>query len=446
MKEMGKRFIAPNNLKSIGANAFRGCIGITDIEIPDSVVEIGDGAFQACSNLETARLSKNLSSMPPYLFSSCSKLKNTEIPQSVKSVGIYAFTLCTSLSEIEILASVNSVSDRVFAGCSSLRKATYYGVEQKEKSDKQLVKEAANEFVKAENECIGAMNSAIRLGVNSTKEIKAIREKDRTEKQPILTFAATAPDTAINAAYAGVAEFFREYREITPSIGEIDISGSMVSIEAKIIDVIKSSIKSVNVQIKSGNYTVKISGILKGGAFACDIQVSGNGHTYSGAVVSTADGTKKVMAAYIKSLGETGEDVSKQALRDYLKDFARYACISDFTSEKMNDAMADVADYLQLKGWGKKVLEYGVKLYDGYDLVDSMVKAKNETGLSNALSHAENIYSKIKAMSYMDSSVKDKTVKITAQKIENARKDLEDALWNYIYHSKSESGTDVEKG
>ncbi len=493
--------VLPNNLKSIGTNAFRGCIGIKDIEIPDSVVEIGDGAFQACSNLETARLSKNLSSMPSYLFSSCPKLKNTEIPQSVKSIGIYAFSLCTSLSEIEIPASVNSISGRVFAGCSSLRKATvnndslsysysifedcpselalygnsgsttetyakenghifvsmgvanpsgptvipgkatYYGVEQKEKSDKQLVKEAANEFVKAENKYIGAMNSAIGLGVNSTKEIEAIREKDRTGKQPILTFAATAPDTAINAAYAGIAEFFRQYRETTPSIGEIDISDNIVSIEAKIIKIIKSSIKSVNVHTKHRNYTVKISGILEWGAFACDIQVSGNGHTYSGAVVSTEDCTKKVMAAYIKSLGETGEDISKQALRAYLKDFARYACISYFTSEKMNEAMADAADYLQSKGWGKKVLEYGIKLYDGYDLVESIVKAQNETGLSNALSNAENIYNKVKAMSYTDSSVKDKTVKITAQKIEKARKDLEDALWNYIYHSKSESGT-----
>lgn len=495
--------VFPNKLKSIGANAFRGCTGITSIEVPDSVEDIGESAFQACSNLDTASLSKSLSYIPSYMFSSCSKLANIEIPQSVTRIGIYAFALCSSLSEIDIPASVNTISDRVFESCSLLRKVTvnndslsysysqkifencsgelvlygnsgsttetyakenghifvstgvanpsnptivpgkvtYYGVEQKEKSEKELVKEAANEFVKAENEYIGAMNSAIRLGVNSTKEVEKIREKDRASEQPILTLVADTPDTAINAAYAGVAEFFREYRETTPSIGEIDISGSMVSIEAKIIKVIKSSIKSVNVHTKYGNYTIKISGILKCGAFFCDINVSGNGHTYSGTIISTADETKKVMAAYIKSLGEAGEDVSKQALKAYLKDFARYACISDFTSEKMNDALADVADYLQSKGWGKKVLEYGVKLYDGYDLVDSIVKAENETGLSNSLSNAENIYNKVKTMSYTDSSVKDKTIKITTQKIENARKNFEDALWNYIYHSKSESGT-----
>lgn len=285
------------------------------------------------------------------------------------------------------------------------------------------------------------MNSAIRLGVNSIKEIEAIREKDLACEQPVLTLAADAPNTAINAAYAGAAEFFREYRETTPSVGEIDISDNLVSIEAKIIKIIESSIKSVNVHTKHGNYTVKISGILKWGAFACDIQVSGNGRTYRGAVVSAADDTKKVMAAYIKSLGEAGEDVSKQALKAYLKDFARYTCISDFTSEKMNAALADAANYLQSKGWGKKVLEYGIKLYDGYDLVESIVKAQNETGLSNALSNAENIYNKVKAMSYTDSSVRDKTVKITTQEIEKARKNFEDALWSYIYHSKSESGT-----
>ena len=325
-------------------------------------------------------------------------------------------------------------------------KVTHYGAPQTEKSEAEFVQEAAKEFTKAADEYIGAMNSAVRAGVNSSNEIEAIRAKDQSGRQPILSLIVTdqtVSEEVTNAGYACLTEFFRQYREEDPSIGDIDISASMISIEAKIIKAIKTSIRSVNVQAKYGKYTAKISGgIFLNGAFGgCKIQIRGNGHTYTGTVNSTLDDSKKVMAAYIKALGEAEEEVIRQGLKSYLRDYARYTCISDFTSETINSALADVADYLQAKNWGKKVLEYGVKLYDGYDFVKSIVKATNDRGLSDSLSDAQNIYNKVKSMSYTDSSVKDKAIKTTTKNIEAARKKLEDALWTYIYHTKSENGT-----
>ena len=480
----------PDSVVSIGSGAFQACRNLETVILSKNLPALEFSVFSSCSKLVNIEIPQSVTRIGAYAFAFCTALSEMDIPISVGTVFDEAFMECSTLRKVTVHNASLSYYQKVFENCPSAfvlygksgstseayakengytfialnpdeepgedpdenpgesssttvipGKVTYYGLAQKELSEKELVKEAADEFVKAENEYISAMNSAIRLGVNSMAEVEAIKEKDQAGKQHILTLDANAPDTAVNAAYAGVAEFFREYRDTTPSIGEINISASLTSIEAKISKAIKTSIQMVNVQTKYERYTVKIKGIFEWGAFACEIKVSGNGRLYTGAVTSTMDGTAKVMAAYIKALGEAGESVSKQALKNYLKNFAKCTCIADFTSDTITAALTDTAGYLQAKDWGKRVLEYGVKLYDGYELVESIVKSRNETGLNNSLSNAEDIYKKIKAMSYTDSSVKDKTVKNTIKEIEKARKNLEETLWNYIYHSKSESGT-----
>ena len=42
----------PNQLTSIGAMAFSGCNGITEISIPASVSYLGDGIVKNCQNIE----------------------------------------------------------------------------------------------------------------------------------------------------------------------------------------------------------------------------------------------------------------------------------------------------------------------------------------------------------------------------------------------------------
>ncbi|MBQ7235696.1 MAG: leucine-rich repeat domain-containing protein, partial [Clostridia bacterium] len=46
-----KKVFIHNGVKSIGNSAFRGCTGLTSIEIPNSVTSIGGYAFYNCSNL-----------------------------------------------------------------------------------------------------------------------------------------------------------------------------------------------------------------------------------------------------------------------------------------------------------------------------------------------------------------------------------------------------------
>ena len=89
--------IIPNSVTEIGAYAFDGRTGLTDIVIPNSVTAIGFSAFAYCSGLTSI-----------------------DIPNSVTSIGILAFDWCTGLTSIVIPNSVTEIGRQAFAGCTGL--------------------------------------------------------------------------------------------------------------------------------------------------------------------------------------------------------------------------------------------------------------------------------------------------------------------------------------
>jgi hypothetical protein len=150
----------PNSVTSIGNYAFRYCFNLTDITIPANVTTIGSGALAHCNKLtkiivatdnnayisegdvlydtEKSKLicypgGKNGSFTIPdgvitieeYAFEGCFYLTSVTIPSSVTSIGISAFQLCTVLTEITIPSSVTSIGGIAFIGCRSLTSVTF---------------------------------------------------------------------------------------------------------------------------------------------------------------------------------------------------------------------------------------------------------------------------------------------------------------------------------
>ena len=115
-----KNTIIPNNVTSIGRNAFLGATGLTNITIPNSVTSIGEQAFQSCESLASINIPTGVTSIDDYVFSYCYSLTSVTIPNTVTEIGRNAFESCRSLTGITIPNSVTSIGQYAFGGCISL--------------------------------------------------------------------------------------------------------------------------------------------------------------------------------------------------------------------------------------------------------------------------------------------------------------------------------------
>lgn len=140
----------PSGLGSIAFDAFSGCTNLNAIEFPSSVWSVGDEAFSGCTSLTSIHLPKRLTSLGENPFVGCSGItsitvdegnyqydsrndcnaiidknknelltgcQNTIIPYGVEKIGKYAFKGCTSLTSIAIPASVTTIERDAFYGC-----------------------------------------------------------------------------------------------------------------------------------------------------------------------------------------------------------------------------------------------------------------------------------------------------------------------------------------
>ena len=114
----------PNNVTSIGDEAFRECKNLTSITIPNSVTSIGGGAFSYCSRLTSVTLGNSLTSIGDEAFRECIKLTSITLGNSVTSIGGGAFSYCSGLTSVTLGNSVTSIGDEAFRECINLTSIT----------------------------------------------------------------------------------------------------------------------------------------------------------------------------------------------------------------------------------------------------------------------------------------------------------------------------------
>lgn len=111
------------SVTSIGNYAFRSCITLTNITIPNSVTSIGNCAFQNCK-FQSISIPNSVTTIGSSAFSGCNNLTSIMIPNSVTSIKNKAFYGCSGLTSIAIPNSMTNIEFATFSGCSNLTSIT----------------------------------------------------------------------------------------------------------------------------------------------------------------------------------------------------------------------------------------------------------------------------------------------------------------------------------
>jgi len=135
----------------IPENAFKDCVGLQEITLPDAVIHIGNNAFQGCTGLKTANIGVNCRSIGVSAFygdanlTTVDRLNDSDPSHTFDTVGNYAFRGtgirsaklalrsssiytfwgdgcfqdCRQLRDVDFL-SANYMSRNMFKGCTKL--------------------------------------------------------------------------------------------------------------------------------------------------------------------------------------------------------------------------------------------------------------------------------------------------------------------------------------
>ena len=122
-----KRLIIPEGVTSIAKGAFSGCSNLYSVVLPTTLKTLGEaadgygtGAFQG-TNIESINLPNSLRKIGPNTFYNCKQLVNVELPDNLFAIGKYAFQNCSKIVRIVLPTTVRSIKGNVFEGCSALK-------------------------------------------------------------------------------------------------------------------------------------------------------------------------------------------------------------------------------------------------------------------------------------------------------------------------------------
>ena len=126
--------LSGSGVSSVGDYAFRGCIALENLELPETVESIGVRAFNKCTGMKEFRLNDGLKSIGKAAFGNCT-MHSLTIPDSVTSMGELMLNGCCHLESLTVpyaalsngVAAINgkeswwdSVADMFFFGYDSM--------------------------------------------------------------------------------------------------------------------------------------------------------------------------------------------------------------------------------------------------------------------------------------------------------------------------------------
>lgn len=101
-------------LTGIPAAAFKGCINLCEITLPESIKFLGGEAFYDCKVLSSIDIPASIDALPSCCFYNCISLTDVILPNSIKTIGGECFYGCEKLSKIDLPESITAIGYDAF--------------------------------------------------------------------------------------------------------------------------------------------------------------------------------------------------------------------------------------------------------------------------------------------------------------------------------------------
>ena len=116
--------------------AFKDKTKITKVVVPENVVSIGVDAFLGCTNIEEISLPSSLRRIGRRAFVGLRYIKNINIPEGVETIGDTAFSNCVNLENISFPSTLKDLGSNLFQS-DKLITSVYKGIEYLGNSNNQ---------------------------------------------------------------------------------------------------------------------------------------------------------------------------------------------------------------------------------------------------------------------------------------------------------------------
>ena len=103
-------------ITAIGSRAFRDCVNLTEVTLPEGLVEIRDSAFRG-TGIESLRLPGTVKTLGSHAFRDCTALREVALNEGLKTLGSRVFAGCTALENLLLPGSLSNMSTDIFQGC-----------------------------------------------------------------------------------------------------------------------------------------------------------------------------------------------------------------------------------------------------------------------------------------------------------------------------------------
>jgi uncharacterized protein involved in tolerance to divalent cations len=110
----------PQNVKTIGAFAFKDKTKIKKINLNEGLEVIEESAFERCLSLAYITLPKSLTRLEKRAFCRCFELSFVQIDNNLRYIGEEAFSFCEKLKHIEFGTYIENIDSSAFNNCSQL--------------------------------------------------------------------------------------------------------------------------------------------------------------------------------------------------------------------------------------------------------------------------------------------------------------------------------------